>query len=230
MLKPTHLTTIAILALGAILGPHNALGDVIVAYESSNGADIQPSHTGLGVVGNVVERGAGTSQSGGTLFTTSGFANGTLGQAVALDDYIEWGFVGTQALDLTDIDIAYSRAHEGPSEISLQLNANNAGFVQVFSDTAVNFGLADVNLDIDLSAFQSITSAVFRLYGFDANSQGGTFVLENSAQIESSPGVFDGTIAVNGVVSTPEPSSMAIWSFGLAIAVRFRGRRGTVTG
>ena len=58
-----------------------------------------------------------------------------------------------------------------------------------------------------------VTSAIFRLYGYNANNASGQLDITNYVTV---PTAF--AITVNGVVATPEPSSVAVFGLGSLLA------------
>ncbi|MFN3190421.1 MAG: PEP-CTERM sorting domain-containing protein [Aureliella sp.] len=135
-------------------------------------------------------------------------------------DFIQWGWsASSNQLDLTDMTIQYDRSGSGPERLAIMLSVDGGNqFTQIFSDNFVD--PSDETHTIDLNAFDAVTSATFRLYGYAADSSGGTLDIEEIVE-----GGRRG-ILVRGELSTvPEPaSSLAFGVVVLGLVVR-RGRR-----
>ena len=207
------------MCLGLTLGLSSTVrGDLIVGYTSANGATVSPDAIGAGVTGNDLVRGAGVSQAGGGgSFRSDGWSQSDLADAIANDDYLQWGFTSSLAYNLSDLDIRYGRSGTGPNQIEIQIDTGS-GFSTIFSDSSVVTS-GETQLDIDLSSFQGITTATFRLYGFGASNNNGSFDINNDSLIEGDRG-----IVVNGI-AVPEPSSVLFLAPMLVALVGWRFRK-----
>ncbi|MEC8554551.1 MAG: hypothetical protein VXZ82_06025 [Planctomycetota bacterium] len=183
---------------------------VLVGYDTTNpnGANGSPSPD-LPAAENqnfisplLLSRGAGVTPNQGIAFNSS---NWSLSNSVDLqsDKYIEWGWsASTQAVDLTSMTLQYDVSGSGPSQLAIALSTNGGAFSTIFSDSFVD--PSDETHTIDLSSFTLVSNATFRLFGFDANSSGGTLDIE-----EITPGGRRGVL-IHGNVAVPEPSSTAL--------------------
>lgn len=187
-----------------VLTQGQAWGDIIVAYDATNAATTAaPSQLGAGVTGLPLARGPGLNDGSGATFNSTGWNN-------EATDYLEWGWSASQPLHLTDVDLRYDRSSSGPAQMNLQLSVNGGAFASIFTDSAVSVDGEDV-LNIDLSSYTSVTSAVFRLLGSNASSGTGTFDLEPITGLTPAR-----AIVVNGIAAIPEPSS---WCLAATIGV-----------
>jgi hypothetical protein len=93
----------------------------------------------------------------------------------------------------------------GPTTLEIQLSINGGSYSTVFTDDAVaDQDSPEVNHGINLSAFDNVTSATFRLFGFTPENSNGQFYIQNFASIEGNRG-----IAVHGTLSAiPEPAAV----------------------
>ena len=141
--------------------------------------------------------------------------------ALAADDFWTWGFESSIAYDLDDFSIRLDRSLTGPDDFLIELAINGStDFASVlsfdFQDTGnpVNF------LNVDLSGFDAVTDADFRLTAFNSESTAGTF------DLELLPGSSNG-IEITGTVSAvplPSPALLLLSGlFGLG-ALRLRRR------
>jgi predicted extracellular nuclease len=166
-----------------------------LSYNSVNGSSVPPSSAGPGVTGLDLTRGSGINQNAGGTFNSNSWNGIDLASAQTANDFLQWGFTSTTAYDLTDFDIRYDRSGTGPNSLAIQASINGGSFQTIFTDTNVNEA-GENNLDIDLSAFDNVTSATFRLFAWGARSSQGTFDIEDI-----------GTGAGNGIRVFAEPSS-----------------------
>lgn len=205
-----------LLGISTLCSGSTAKGDIIVSYEALNTPDGAPaSDLFPGLAALDLTRGSGLGVGTGSTFNSSGWTD-------EATDYLEWGWTASTPVNLTDLDIRYDRSSSGPSSLDIQLAINGGAFSSVFFDSSVSDAGED-NLDIDLSSFTDVTSAVFRLFGFNASSAGGTFDIEPISGLDPARG-----IVVNGVAAVPEPSALVLTSIacvGLAWGRRKRGRR-----
>ena len=197
---------------------------VLVGYDTTNpnGANGAPSPD-LPAAENqsfitplLLSRGAGVTPNQGIAFNSS---NWSLANSVDLqsDKYIEWGWsASTQAVDLTSMTLQYDISGSGPSQLAIALSTNGGAFSTIFSDSSVD--PSDETHTIDLSSFDLVSNATFRLFGFDANSTGGTLDIE-----EITPGGRRG-ILIRGNVAVPEPASVAVICLSLPLLLRRRKR------
>ena len=197
---------------------------VLVGYDTTNpnGANGAPSPD-LPAVENqtfitplLLSRGAGVTPNQGIAFNSS---NWSLASSVDLqsDKYIEWGWsASTQAVDLTSMTLQYDISGSGPSQLAIALSTNGGTFSTIFTDSSVD--PSDETHTIDLSSFDMVQSATFRLFGFDANSTGGTLDIE-----EITPGGRCG-ILIRGNVAVPEPASVAVICLSLPVLLSRRIR------
>ncbi|MEM7317323.1 MAG: hypothetical protein AAF497_29710 [Planctomycetota bacterium] len=197
---------------------------VLVGYDTTNpngsgGApspDLPAAENQAFITPLLLSRGAGVTPNQGIAFNSS---NWSLANTVDLqsDKYIEWGWsASTQAVDLTSMTLQYDVSGSGPSQLAIALSTNDGAFSTIFSDSSVD--PSDETHTIDLSSFDLVSSATFRLFGFDANSTGGTLDIE-----EITPGGRRG-ILIRGSVAVPEPGVFGLVCCGFAMIPRRRNR------
>lgn len=193
-------------------GGLSAKGATIIAYDGSNSpTTAAASEVWPGVTPLDLSRGAGLNAGSGGTFNSTGWND-------EATDYLEWGWSASQPIDLTDLDMRYDRSASGPSMLDLQLSVNGGVFTSIFSDAAVD-DAGEEALDIDLTAYTGVTSAVFRLFGTGASSGTGTFDLEPLSGI-APPAAIQ---VAGSAAPVPEPRASAlaiIAALGLLLARR----------
>jgi hypothetical protein len=180
---------------------------LVLGYDSTNpnGANGPPApdlaaaeHSSL-ISPLLLSRGAGVTANTGITFNSS---NWSLANTVDFNSnqYIQWGWsAGSQSLDLTTMTLQYDVSPSGPSQLTIALSVNSGGFQPIFTDTSIN--PSDETATIDLSAFNDVDSAIFRLFGYSASSSGGTLDIE-----EIFEGGARGILIRGDLAAVPEPS------------------------
>ncbi|MFH5805067.1 PEP-CTERM sorting domain-containing protein [Alienimonas sp. DA493] len=222
-----HRVLSAVFAV-AWLTANAAQADLIVAYESEYSFTPLPAGAaGAGVTGAPLARGPGLTETSGSTFRSEGWTTGgTKADAIAAGDFLTWGFASAVPYDFTDFSIQYGRSFAGPGVMAIDLAVNGGSFTQVFSDPAVSPDGETVS-GIDLSAYQDVTSATFRLYGWGSLLSSGWFEVTNGFDVEGT----SYAIVVNGnaaePAAVPEPGSVLLLVLsGLAGAGGLLRRRG----
>ncbi len=189
-------------------------GATIVGYDASGTAGPLPASLAAASVSAIdLIRGDGLGAASGGTFNSSGWT----GEA---DDYLQWGWMSSATWDLTDMDIRYDRSGTGPTSLMVQLSVDDGPWQTVFKDDDV-LETGESQLGIDLSAFQGVGSATFRLTADGAASSTGTFDLEPLAGTEPPLG-----LVVRGVQAVPEPSAAILLAFGvLCLAGNIQARQ-----
>jgi hypothetical protein len=193
---------LALIQLPTIFGEVFA-SELIVAYDVSNNpvGSLNASEIGAGVTPLPLSRGSGivrgnTGSYDGTQFTTANTPDP--------NDYFEWGWSSSGPRDLTTLDIAYRRANtNGPRILRIDLSANGQPYQTVFTDNDINSTanvIGEANT-IDVSAFDGVTSAVFRLFAWDSPGTSGS-----QLEIKNNPAL--GSLRGIAVYAVPEPSSL----------------------
>lgn len=94
--------------------------------------------------------------------------------------------------------LQYDISPSGPSQLAIAASINGAARVVIFLDN--NVDPSDETHTIDLTMFDNVQSAVFRLYGFDAAATGGTLDIEEIIDGGARGILIDGELSV-----VPEP-------------------------
>lgn len=201
-----------LLVLGTSLGHAEVI--TVVGYDSTNpnanpndpAPDLPAAEAAASVVARDLARGPGVIPNAGVTFNSRNWSTDNNFSPTS-DRFISWGWSQSDALDLTDMTLEYDRSNDGPESLVIRLSVNGGSFVDIFSDPFISIG--DEQATIGLDGFDDVTSAEFRLYGFRANSAGGTLDIErfNTDQINEP----SRAIVVRGQFATvPEPGSVAV--------------------
>lgn len=210
-----------IVAAGAVLNlaVDRLAAEIITAYTSSRVESVAPDVVAAGVTGAGLVHGAGVTIDGsGSEFIYHGWTEATLANATAGNDYFEWGFSSPAAWNLSNLGLNFYRSGNGPSNASLQLKTNGGTFNEIYSSAAVPTSLSS-SLSLSLAGYTNVTSAVFRLYAYNANAYTGTFRAANAADLKVN-GV-NHAIVLSGT-PVPEPSTLALLAVFLAMLAVLR--------
>lgn len=204
------LRKILLMAVVVLLGAGQSLGAIIFQLISTENSSTVVSQAS-GVVGTGYSRGNGLTLASGGTFNSQGFnLNGNEAAAISSNDFVEWSFTSSSAIDLTSFDIRYDRSAEGPSELRIDFSSNGGAFTTVHNDANVSV-LGENNLGIILNS-TGVTAGAFRLFAWGATDTNGTFDLENNASI-GVDGANPVSFELNGTItSVPEPSSISLVS------------------
>lgn len=165
----------------------------------------------------LLSRGAGVVPNVGIAFNSS---NWSLANTADLDSdqYIQWGWTASsQPLDLTSMTLQYDVSPAGPSQLVIAASINGGVLTTIFSDGFVD--PSDETHTIDLSMFDNVQSATFRLFGFDAADLGGTLDIE-----EIVDGGSRGILVRGELSAVPEPGAMGSFVTLLAFTTLRRRR------
>jgi hypothetical protein len=215
------------LVFALVVIPGTAPAALIVAYDTDNPNGSNPAAPDLPAAESLaattalsLSRGSGLTARTGASFNSGSWASASLADAIADGNFLTWGWSSSPPLQLSALDLRYSRSTSGPAELVVQLAVNGGTFSTIFSDAAVSTA-GETQLGIDLSAFDGITSAVFRLVAFNTTSNTGTLSIGN---FQSSP---DRGIAVSGHLSSaaaPEPATATVLGLGTSLIGILRRR------
>jgi hypothetical protein len=205
------LAVVATIAFAGIPGADLFAQSIIVGYDSTNpngaGGDPAPDLAAAEAMAQVnpllLSRGPGLVPNQGIAFNSRDWSTATT-LNTSIGDYVQWGWsASTVGWNLENFTIQYDRSTSGPTQLAILLSANGGAYQSVFSDSSVNIG--DETHTVSLTAFDNITSASFRLFGFDASSTGGTLDIERFNADPAPPRA----IVVRGfAVPIPEPAAM----------------------
>lgn len=190
-----------------LAGTQVAESALIVGY---SGTQTPVEQTGAGVTNAGLTRGPGVTQGGSTVYETKDW---TTGASPSATDYVQFGWTASPGwgFDLTSLEIQYRRTGSGPTALQIQIQVNNGSFVTFFTDNTVIVQGEFQN--IDLSAYNGVTSAIFRIFAYNARNGSGQLDLYN---FETGPPAF--AIRIGGVTATPEPTSLAVFGLGAMVA------------
>ena len=221
------LTPLAALLLTGVV-PAGANADLIVGYRTfapDEGSLLVASADG--VAGDAFAAGGGLDVAPtGNRFRATGWVRSgdqprSRAAAVASGRTLSWGFTADRPFDLDTLGFGYTASSTGPREFAIELDVGG-GFVTVHGDAAT--GTSDA-LTVDLSAFDGVTEARFRMSGWDAFALDAEFTLEDEFTRFSD----DLAIFVTGdapPAAVPEPATWLLVVGGLAgAAVRRRRDR-----
>lgn len=213
-----------IVAAGAVFcsAVDRLTADIITAYTSSLVESVVPDVVATGVTGDNLVHGAGvTINNTGSAFIYQGWTTTTLADATTGNDYFEWGFSSATAWNLSNLGLNFYRSSTGPPQARLQLQTNGGTFGDIYSTAAVPTSLS-TSLSLSLTAYTNVTSAVFRLYAYDATAYAGTFRAANAADLQVNSA--NHAIVLSGA-PIPKPSTLALLAvFFASLAVLRRCR------
>jgi hypothetical protein len=203
---PRTLPVVAVGIVLAVVSPSNA--DLVVGYDAADPGmpgSVFPINGG-NVSGGTLSRGAGLDyQSGGGVdFNSSDWT--TDPSNPDLDDALLFSFTSTAAYDLTTLQIRGRSSADGPTTFRLQVDV---GQVNAFSTVGSDFVLTpntDTTLVFDLSSLTGVTSAAFRVLGFNAGTTGDA---SQFRILDIGDFIGQADLAVTGTVAAvPEPSAI----------------------
>lgn len=194
-------------------------GALIVGY---SGVPTPVVSTAAGTTNAGITRSSGVTAAGGSSYATKDWTTWiTGGTSPNLGDYIQFGWTAspTFGFDLDNLEIQYRRTGSGPKDLQIRMSQNNFSSFTTILTTSTVVANSNVFQDINLTAYNNVTSALFRIYGYNANNGSGQLDLTNFV---TTPAAF--AVRVNGVAATPEPTSFAVFGLG-ALAAGYAGWR-----
>ena len=217
------LRILAAASVAAVLAATSASALTMLTYDTVRTPTLSPNVAGPGVTGLDFTQGAGLSPAGsGPNFGSSSWDpdNASSADAIADDDIWTWGFTSAAGYDLTDFSIRLDRSGSGPSDFVIDLSVNGGAFVAVLTDTVSNLGQNYLN--VDLSSFDNVTSATFRLAAFNANNINGRLDLKSFEGVANN-GV--GFALTGEIAAVPLPAGLPLLAAalgGLGLVARRR--------
>lgn len=189
-----------------------------------------PGAPAAGVTAGQLSRGPGLTRPAAvqtSSYNATGFLFGgsTQAQAVTAGDYFQFSFTSTTPYDLDYLAIHYGINQRGPRNQAVELSVDGGqSFSTVFTSTLAAGG-SQMQYGIDLSAFDAVTSATFRLVGWNAVSGSSPVnrmtVRDGDDFIE---GINAGIAIFGDAAQVPVPAALPLMGLGLA-ALGVAGRR-----
>lgn len=196
----------------------------VVAYDTVNGASVAASFVDGDTIGADLVRGSGVVERTDNNFNSRGWTATSLADAEANNDFLEWGFISTDAYDLTDLEIGYDRSPTGPTFIEIFASISGGLFQSIFLDTDVATNSEVNTIDLSGGAFDGVNDVTFRLFGWGGTSALGTLAIETGTV--GPRGGFG--LAVNGEVAAvsvvPLPAGLPLMLAGLGMLGFMRRR------
>lgn len=241
MHSPTRLLALVLLVAPAPAAHAGLVARYDFAGKVGTEASVAAAATGTGVTGVDLTRGAGlVAEHGLNSFNSRSFTSsstgGTLAQAVAAADYLQFGFAtaaGKQT-DLTGLAFTSRRSATGPTGFEVRYSTDGFSTFAVLTSYSLS-GTDNVRTTLDTSSvagLQDLTGTVlFRIYGYGSTNGNGTYRLGvDGGPTTSKPANLELSGTVASVVTTtavPGPGVLAIGlagAAGLAVVRRRFGR------
>jgi uncharacterized repeat protein (TIGR01451 family) len=182
-LRQHVLAGLVLACLLLALAPQAAAGTTLFSYTSEQGETLppDPDHDPLLSVDDIT-RGPGLTEHG-QLFSSRHWSTGsTRTQAAADGSYLAWGFAAEVPVDLGELSLGFSRHPQGPQTLQIEISVDGGPWQVVY--TLPDLPPNDAYLaTMDLSAYTGVTTAAFRLYGWNAAGWNGWLQLENMDEL-----------------------------------------------
>lgn len=178
---------------------------VVTATVGSSISSFSNFNTGSGSPFTVLSSVSGNGNNHGFLASNSVGQNGWVGDG----SYFQFTLDSTGYQDLI-VGWAGNRSGTGPTNIVFRYSSTGTG--GTFSDIATFPALANSSTNFNLTSITALNNnpnVVFRIYGVDVSSSGGTLKLDN--------------FSVDAII--PEPSTMVLVGLGLVAMLASRRRR-----
>lgn len=206
--------------LAACLFALPASAATLVAYTSANGDSLGAEFADAGITAENVTRGEEVREGGdGRRFNTSHWMqDGSKSDALDLDRFLLWSITSTQPVTLSRLMLGYSRSQTGPKSIALDVAVNGTdSFTEILNTTLEDHNTV-YSSRIDLGHLGAVTSAQFRLSGWDATHVNGRFRLEDIAGFEDHAIVLTGA----SVATIPLPPALPLLGAGVLLLAGLR--------
>lgn len=160
-------------------------------------------------------RGPGIIENSGGTFNSKDWEEGSnLTQAIANDNYVQFGFTLDAAYETTvsQFTSELDRSGTGPKQVSLLVSQDNfSTYTDLGAKTVSDAGSAQTwNF-----SYTGAGTVLFRVYGYNASSAAGTFDFESNLILSGSQPEL-----------VPEPASMVLVALGVVAVAGRRPRRG----
>ena len=152
---------------------------VISAYDPTPSTGSDPALTSgpgapaVGVTPSDLSRGTGLSAPAtlpGNNYNSVGFGATSASGAISSGDFLLWGFTSTKAYDLSYLAINYGRTNGGPANQQIDISIDGGSSFQTIHTSTLGSGSSQQYGSIDLNSYDGVTSAIFRLVGWNATN------------------------------------------------------------
>lgn len=183
-----------LLFIGLLISTHSSVNAQVLAWEfngnAGNEATVNSTTTDPNINTSILSRGTGITPSAlGNSFSSTTYDGATLAAAVTNQEFVQFTAspkTGYQ-LSLSTLDVNFRRSGTGPDMFQWQYSLDgfatagtNFGGTITYTNTATN-GIAQAQINLSgISQLQNIPSpnvVTFRLYGWNATANTGTFAL-----------------------------------------------------
>lgn len=213
-------------AVALVLSMNAASAATVIDYTavgSGGSPSLGATTAAPGVTAGQMSAGAGLGSAGASGWNWDGWTATGAADALSQGQVWSWGFSSAQAWDLTSFSIRLGRNGNGPQDFLIEMAVNGASsFATVLTGSSIATNGTSF-LNIDLSSFDAITSASFRLIAWGARKQKGSLGLANDATLGRGF-VLDGELSPPPA-PIPLPAGLPLMLAGLGALALVRRRR-----